>query len=122
MCSLSITSAQTISLSKIKNADVSGIHLLNSKSFHIIMSFSDYVKMHGLKITAPGDSPNTDGIHVSTSSNVDIYGITVGTGDDCISIGHGSTQITISDVTCGPGHGIRYIYQLTVLHLLIFKT
>lgn len=70
------------------------------------MSFSDYVKMHGLKITAPGDSPNTDGIHVSTSSNVDIYGIAVGTGDDCISIGHGSTQITISDVTCGPGHGI----------------
>ncbi|XP_059440039.1 exopolygalacturonase-like [Corylus avellana] len=96
----------TIALAKIKNADISGIHSVNSKSFHIIMSFSSNVKFHGLTITAPGDSPNTDGIHVSTSSQVDISGITVGTGDDCISVGHGTTQLTVSDVTCGPGHGI----------------
>lgn len=28
-------------------------------------------------------------------------------GDDCIAITAGSSNIDISGVTCGPGHGIR---------------
>lgn len=29
------------------------------------------------------------------------------TGDDCVSIGDQTTNINISHVKCGPGHGIR---------------
>lgn len=29
------------------------------------------------------------------------------TGDDCVSIGDHTTNIDISRVKCGPGHGIR---------------
>jgi hypothetical protein len=29
-------------------------------------------------------------------------------GDDCVSILSGTTDVNITDSTCGPGHGIRY--------------
>lgn len=62
--------------------------------------------INNLKITAPGDSPNTDGIHVARSTNIQISDTKISTGDDCISLGPGSTNISISGILCGPGHGI----------------
>lgn len=29
-------------------------------------------------------------------------------GDDCVSIGAGTANVDIRNVTCGPSHGIRY--------------
>ncbi|XP_057861791.2 polygalacturonase [Cryptomeria japonica] len=86
--------------------EISGLSIVNSPLFH--MTFDDCmdVKMLSLKIIAPGDSPNTDGIDIFTSKNFIINDTSIGTGDDCIAIGEGSSNITITSVTCGPGHGI----------------
>ncbi|XP_057840825.2 polygalacturonase-like [Cryptomeria japonica] len=88
------------------NTIVRKITSVNSKQFHINFDTCNYVEVEGVTIKAPGDSPNTDGIHVGQSSNVQIRNIIVGTGDDCISIGPGSFNVDIEGVTCGPGHGI----------------
>ncbi|KAK7258804.1 hypothetical protein RIF29_24391 [Crotalaria pallida] len=55
---------------------------------------------------APGNSPNTDGIDVSDSSFVKIWNSNIGTGDDCIAINRGTSNINITGINCGPGHGI----------------
>ncbi|KAL6009138.1 hypothetical protein ACLOJK_022365 [Asimina triloba] len=57
-------------------------------------------------ITAPGDSPNTDDIHMGEVSGMRISRSVISTGDDCISIGPGSSNISVSNVVCGPGQGI----------------
>ncbi|CAN6194387.1 unnamed protein product [Urochloa humidicola] len=90
----------------VTKGEVSGITLLNSKFFHMNVFQCKDVVIKDVTVTAPGDSPNTDGIHMGDSSGISIVNTAIGVGDDCISIGPGSTKINITGVTCGPGHGI----------------
>ncbi|CAD6336311.1 unnamed protein product [Miscanthus lutarioriparius] len=86
--------------------EVSGITLLNSKFFHMNVFQCKDMLIKDVTVTAPGDSPNTDGIHMGDSSGVTIVNTVIGVGDDCISIGPGTSKVNITGVTCGPGHGI----------------
>ncbi|KDP36241.1 hypothetical protein JCGZ_10302 [Jatropha curcas] len=61
---------------------------------------------HSLTITAPDESLNTDGMHISNSSFISVTNIMIETGDDCISIRDRTTNLTVSQVTCRLGHGI----------------
>lgn len=90
----------------VNNGEVSGITLLNSKFFHMNVFQCKDMVIKDVTVTAPGDSPNTDGIHMGDSSGVTISNTVIGVGDDCISIGPGTTKVNITGVTCGPGHGI----------------
>ena len=100
---------QTLEFSNAKNIAITGLTSLNSQMFHVVVNDCQNFKIKGLKIIASGDSPNTDGIHVEQSSNVTILNSHVGTGDDCISIGPGTSDMWIENIVCKPGHGIRYV-------------
>ncbi|XP_037481779.1 polygalacturonase ADPG1-like [Triticum dicoccoides] len=78
----------------------------DSPQMHIAVSQSSKVHLTQLTITAPGDSPNTDGVHISQSENVHVSRSTIGTGDDCVSISSRSRFVTVDGIVCGPGHGV----------------
>ncbi|KAA3484013.1 putative polygalacturonase [Gossypium australe] len=83
-----------------------GLTHLNSPRAHISIKNCKDVIVSDLKISAPDESPNTDGIDISDSYNVQILQSIIGTGDDCVAINAGSSFINITGVVCGPGHGI----------------
>ncbi|EEF44782.1 polygalacturonase, putative [Ricinus communis] len=95
-----------LTFDQCNNLQLSGLTHINSAQDHIHFSGCSNVLVSDLHITAPESSPNTDGINISHSSNIQIHDCTIGTGDDCVAIGGGSSNINITGVTCGPGHGI----------------
>ncbi|KAM7493018.1 hypothetical protein LguiB_027627 [Lonicera macranthoides] len=92
---------------KCDNMNLSGLNRLNPPGNHISISTCTNVTISNLNITAPGDSPNTDGIDISFSSQVQIHDLNIQTGDDCTAINNGCSYINITSVACGPGHGIN---------------
>ncbi|PPS02435.1 hypothetical protein GOBAR_AA18234 [Gossypium barbadense] len=98
--------ATTLSFTNSKNIRIRSLLSLNSQMFHVVINGCENVDVQGVRIIAAGNSPNTDGIHVQLSKNVNIIKCSIKTGDDCISIGPGTKNLWIEQVTCGPGHGI----------------
>ncbi|CAL1409843.1 unnamed protein product [Linum trigynum] len=98
--------AANLRFQSVTNGLVTGITSKDSNFFHMAVLDSKNVTFTKVNITAAGDSLNTDGIHLSMSSDINIIDVTIATGDDCISMVDGVTNVNIEGVTCGPGHGI----------------
>ncbi|XVF81506.1 hypothetical protein PTKIN_Ptkin15bG0160900 [Pterospermum kingtungense] len=90
----------------VSDAIIQDITTKDSKQFHVNILGCKNIKFIKFTVSAPGDSANTDGIHIGRSDGVSILDTTIKTGDDCISLGDGSKNVTVIGVTCGPGHGI----------------
>ncbi|KAF2921892.1 polygalacturonase [Oryza sativa Japonica Group] len=88
------------------NLKVENLKLLNSQQIHMSVEDCTDVRISSLTITAPGTSPNTDGIHITRSKNVQVTGCIIKTGDDCMSIEDGTENLHVKNMVCGPGHGI----------------
>ncbi|KAH8494819.1 hypothetical protein Peur_060514 [Populus x canadensis] len=85
---------------------VKGLTIKNSQQMNFVISKSASVRISKVTVSSPGDSPNTDGIHITQSTNVVLQDCKIGTGDDCISIVNGSSAIKMKGIYCGPGHGV----------------
>ncbi|PSS17871.1 Polygalacturonase [Actinidia chinensis var. chinensis] len=97
---------RALTFHRCNNLKVKKITMVNSQQVHLAFTNCAQVEVSEAKVLAPGSSPNTDGIHISSSTLVEIRDTAIGTGDDCISIVGNSSDILISNITCGPGHGI----------------
>lgn len=88
------------------NLRVENLKMVNSQQIHMSIEDCASVQVSRLSITAPGTSPNTDGIHITRSKDVRVTNCKIKTGDDCMSIEDGTHGLHVSGVVCGPGHGI----------------
>ncbi|KAG8388285.1 hypothetical protein BUALT_Bualt02G0109700 [Buddleja alternifolia] len=95
-----------ITFHRCNNLKVRDVTLINSQQMHMAFNNCMHVAASRLTVIAPADSPNTDGIHISASTHVELKNTIIATGDDCISIVSNSSRIRIKKIVCGPGHGI----------------
>ncbi|KAJ4973151.1 hypothetical protein NE237_006325 [Protea cynaroides] len=88
------------------NVKIQDITIMNSPGCHLKFDSTSGVKVDNITISSPGDSPNTDGIHLQNAHDVEIQLSNIECGDDCVSIQTGCINVHVHDVNCGPGHGI----------------
>jgi polygalacturonase len=60
---------------------VTGITIKNSAKFHLILDTCWAAEVHGLTVSSPGNSRNTDGIHLTHSVGVSISKATIACGE-----------------------------------------
>uniref|UniRef100_A0ACD5V9L1 Uncharacterized protein n=1 Tax=Avena sativa TaxID=4498 RepID=A0ACD5V9L1_AVESA len=95
-----------VTIDSCSGVRVRSLRIQNAQQMHLTVSRSRGVRLDKLAISAPEDSPNTDGIHVAESSAVTITACRIGTGDDCVSISNASFAVKMRGIVCDPGHGI----------------
>lgn len=63
------------------NLIVKGLRVKNSPQFHFRFDGCQNVHIESLTIKAHAQSPNTDGIHIENTNNVEIYNSLISNGD-----------------------------------------
>ncbi|XP_060971722.1 probable polygalacturonase [Cannabis sativa] len=89
---LKYTRPSLIELIYSTNIQISRLNLLNSPSWHIHPVYSSNIIIQDLRIIAPINSPNTDGIDPDSCSNMRIEDCYIVSGDDCVSLKSGWDQ------------------------------
>jgi polygalacturonase len=97
-------------LADCANVLIQGVTLKDAPQFHLVPQRCHDVTIENVTITAPADSPNTDGIDPSSSREVVIRHCTVDVGDDNVAFksnpGEGPTEnVLVTDCTFKHGHG-----------------
>lgn len=93
-----------------------GVTLTNSPSWTLHPLHCTDIRAVNLSITAPADSPNTDGLNPESCTGVSITGVHFTVGDDCIALKSGklgmakqalrpTRNVTIANCHMQDGHG-----------------
>ncbi|XWS14121.1 hypothetical protein CRYUN_Cryun36dG0096100 [Craigia yunnanensis] len=90
----------------VSHATISSITLSNSKGFHLgLHAATTSISTMSILLLLRIAQTLMASMSV-TPLNINITSSTTGVGDDCVSIGPGSNNISVSNVQCGSGHGI----------------
>uniref|UniRef100_A0A2N9I8G4 Polygalacturonase n=1 Tax=Fagus sylvatica TaxID=28930 RepID=A0A2N9I8G4_FAGSY len=95
-----------VKLLSCKESSITDMHFIDSPQAHILIFGCNGIDIKNLLIRAAETSPNTDGVHIQSSHNVFINNTIIGSGDDCVSIGDYTSNVKITFLRCGPGHGV----------------
>lgn len=71
---------QALTFHRCRNLKVENITFFNSQQMHLAFTHCTRVAASHITIIAPADSPNTDGIHISASTHVELKDIAIRTG------------------------------------------
>jgi len=74
--------AQAVTFYGCNNLRVRNLRFKNAQQMHIRFQKCNNVTASNLIVRAPGDSPNTDGIHVTDTENMIISNSSIGTGEN----------------------------------------
>lgn len=105
-----------IFLHTCENIALEGITVCNTPSWNQHPFYSRHLKYINMNLSNPADSPTTDGIDPESCHDVDIVGVRISVGDDCIAIKSGkidfarkyhtpSSWITVRNCLMECGHG-----------------
>lgn len=75
---------QALTIESSSAVKVKGITIQNSQQMHFVIARSNSIRVSGVLVFAPGDSPNTDGIHITASTDVIVQDCKIGTGSNLI--------------------------------------
>ncbi|XP_027169664.1 probable polygalacturonase At1g80170 [Coffea eugenioides] len=95
-----------LEISDSDDVQITSLNFKDNPKMHLVLNNLRSVSVSTIHIDAPADSKNTDGIHVTGSTDVSIDSCKISTGDDCVSIVNGSANVRVTNIFCGPGHGI----------------
>ena len=84
---------RVIFLNRCKGFTLHGVTVTNGPSWHIHPCFSQDISILNCFVTAPKDSPNTDGTNPESCDGVNIIGCRYSVGDDCIAIKAGKIDM-----------------------------
>ncbi len=103
-------------LNHCRNVTVQGLTFMNSPAWNLHPYFSENLQFLNIHVTAPADSPNTDGFDPESCGHVLLAGAHFSLGDDCIAIKSGKlymgetyktpcSDLEISHCLMENGHG-----------------
>lgn len=76
-----------------KDIVVQGLSFKNSPAWNLHPSYSDDLAFYNVTVTAPANSPNTDGFDPESCKNVTLAGARFSLGDDCVAIKSGKAYL-----------------------------
>lgn len=91
---------QMIYFVECEHVTVEGVELVNSPYWTLFLQGCENVRVHGLKVTNPHETPTGDGIDIGSCRNVTVSDCLVHSGDDCITLNACGDLLKKRDMPC----------------------
>lgn len=72
---------QAVTFDECNNMKVENLRIKNAQQMHLSFKNSKNIKAYNLRVIAPQTSPNTDGIHITGTKNIEIFSSVIRTGE-----------------------------------------